>query len=93
MKKCSFYTRKAGGIVERVNGWTDGTYNYYKKGDMWFCIIPEVGLAAAMGSSRKDVVLQAYNQDIVDKITVIMDRDGEKLREKFNSLVQATENN
>lgn len=98
MEKCSFYTRKnktgrTGGIVERVNGWTDGTYNYYKNGDLWFCIIPEVGLAAATGYSRKDVVDQAYNSDIVDKIAAIMDRDGEKLKEKFNSLIQEAENN
>ena len=93
MKKCSFYTRKTGGIVERVNGWTDGVYNYYKNGDMWFCIIPKVGIAAATGYSRKDVVSQVYNHDIAAKIVAIMDRDGEKLREKFNSLIQAAENN
>ena len=93
MKKCSFYTCKTGGIVERVNGWTDGTYNYYKNGDVWFCIVPEVGLSAAMGSSKKDVVAQVYDHDIADKIAAIMDRDGEKLREKFNSLIQAAENN
>ena len=93
MKKYSFYTRKAGGIVERVNGWTDGTYNYYKNGDVWFCIVPEVGLSAAMGSSKKDVVAQVYDHDIADKIAAIMDRDGEKLEEEFNSLIQAAENN
>lgn len=98
MEKCSFYTRKnktgrTGGIVERVNGWTDGTYNYYKDGNKWFCIVPEVGLAAAMGSSRKDVVAQSYNPHIVDKIAAIMDRDGKELKEKFNELIQAAENN
>ena len=92
MKKCSFYTRKTKGI-ERVNGWTDGTYNYYKNGDVWFCIVPEVGFAAATGYSRKDVVAQVYDHDIAAKIAAIMDRDGEKLREKFNSLIQAAENN
>lgn len=93
MKKCSFYTRKAEGIVERVNGWTDGTYNYYKNGDMWYCIVPEVGLATAMGYSRKDVMSQAYDPDIASKIAAIMDREGETLRGKFNSLIQAVENN
>ena len=93
MKKCSFYTRKTGGIVERVDGWTDGTYNYYKKGDMWYCISPEVGLAAATGYSRKDVVAQVYDHDIAAKIASIMNKDGEKLREKFNSLIQEAENN
>lgn len=92
MKKCSFYTRKAKGI-ERVNGWTDGKFNYYRNGDMWFCIVPDIGIAAATSYSRKDVVNQVYNPDIAAKIATIMDRDGEKLREKFNSLVQAVENN
>ena len=98
MKKCSFYTRKTkagikGGIVERVNGWTDGKFNYYRNGDMWFGIVPDIGIAAVTGYSRKDVVAQAYCPDIVDKIAAIMERDGEKLREKFNSLIQETENN
>lgn len=60
---------------------------------MWYCIVPEVGLAAAMGSSRKDVVAQAYDHNIVNKIAAIMERDGEKLKEKFNELIQAAENN
>lgn len=98
MKKCSFYTRKIksgikDGIVERVNGWTDGVYNYYKNGDMWYCIVPEVGIAAATGNSRKDVVSQVYDHDIAAKIATIMERDGEELKEKFNSLVQEAENN
>lgn len=98
MKKCSFYTRKikagiSGGIVERVNGWTDGTYNYYKNCNLWYCIVPEVGIAAATSYSRKDVVTQAYDHDIADKIASIMDRDGEKLKEEFNRLVQEAENN
>ena len=93
MKKCSFYTRKTGGIVERVNGWTDGAYNYYKNGDLWFCIVPDIGIAAVTGYSRKDVVAQVYDHDIATKIASIIDRDGEKLKEKFNSLVQAAENN
>ena len=92
MKKCSFYTRKTKGI-ERVNGWTDGVYNYYRNGDMWYCIIPEVGIAAATSYSRKDVVSQVYDHDVADKIAAIMDRDGEKLKEKFKELIQAAENN
>ena len=76
-----------------MNGWTDGVYNYYKNGDMWYCIVPEVGLSAAMGSSKKDVVAQVYDHDRADKIAAIMDRDGEKLKEEFNNLIQAAENN
>ena len=98
MKKCSFYTRKIkagikGDIVQRVDGWTDGTYNYYKNLNLWYCIVPEVGIAAATGYSRKDVVAQVFDHDIADKIAAIMDRDGEKLKEKFNSLIQEAENN
>lgn len=92
MKKCSFYTRKTKGI-ERVNGWTDGVYNYYRNGDMWFCIVPDIGIAAVTGYSKKDVVAQVYSRDIVDKIAAIMDRDGEELKEKFSSLIQEAENN
>ena len=93
MKKCSFYTRKTGGIVERVNGWTDGVYNYFKNGDMWFCIVPEVGISCANANSRKAAAEMGHSVNVVSCLAAIMDRDGEKLREKFNELIQAAENN
>ena len=93
MKKCSFYTRKTGDIVERVNGWTDGVYNYYKNGDMWFCIVPEIGISCAHANSRKEAAEMGHSGNVVSYLTTIMARDGEKLKEEFNSLIQAAENN
>ena len=93
MKKFSFYTRKTGGIVERVNGWTDGVYNYYKNGDMWYCIVPEVGISCAHANSRKEAEEMGHSENVVSYLAAIMDRDGEKLKEKFNELIQAAENN
>lgn len=98
MKKCSFYTRKTkaginGGIVERVSGWTDGVYNYYKNGDMWFCIVPDIGISCAYANSRKEAAEIGHSANTVSYIAATMDRDSEKLREKFNSLIQEAENN
>lgn len=92
MKKCSFYTRKTKGI-ERVNGWTDGVYNYYKNGDVWFCVVPDIGISCAHANSRKEVAEMGHSVDTVSYIATIMDRDGEKLRGEFNSLIQKAENN
>lgn len=53
MKKTTFYSlcggSAYGGGIKRVphNGYTDGTYNYYKNGSRWYAIVPENGISAA----------------------------------------------
>ena len=59
MNKTEFYTlvnvpaKSNKPIAKNVNGWTDGTYNYYKH-DIWYCIEPNVGLAISKGDTRKE---------------------------------------
>jgi hypothetical protein len=48
MKKTVFYSmvREDGAaIAKRQEGYTDGTYNYYKKDTMWYVIHPLNGLS------------------------------------------------
>ncbi|NCE63040.1 hypothetical protein D1159_00235 [Pseudoflavonifractor sp. 524-17] len=62
-KKCSFYTirRDKGDEKQKphkVDGYTDGVYNYYaigdKRGKLWHAIHPVYGLSVAYADSRKD---------------------------------------
>ena len=55
MKKCVFYSLVQSSnklIAQQWQGWTDGKYNYYKNGGMWFCIEPNCGLSIAAGETR-----------------------------------------
>ena len=59
-KKCSFYTirRNEDGkpAPERMDGYTDGVYNYYASGDkskQWHAIHPVYGLSVAYASTRQ----------------------------------------
>lgn len=56
MKKTKFYTLlKPDGelVIEIQNGWTDGTYNYYRPNQekYWYCILPDYGLAVSIGQT------------------------------------------
>ena len=59
-KKCSFYTirRNKDGkpAPERMDGYTDGVYNYYASGNkskQWHAIHPVYGLSVAYESTRQ----------------------------------------
>ena len=50
MKKIDFYSLiMKNGKPQRVlhNGYTDGTYYYYKNNSTWYAIVPNIGLSAA----------------------------------------------
>lgn len=62
-KKCSFYTIRRDKDDDKqkphkVDGYTDGIYNYYaigdKRGKLWHAIHPVYGLSVAYADSRKD---------------------------------------
>ena len=59
MKKTKFYTLlKPDGelVIEIQNGWTDGTYNYYRpnRGKYVYCILPDYGLSVSRGQTIKE---------------------------------------
>lgn len=68
-KKCSFYTirRDKGDDKQKphkVDGYTDGVYNYYaigdKRGKLWHAIHPVYGLSVTYADSRKDAQEKAH---------------------------------
>ena len=79
MKKIEFYTRlmKNGvAVAEKVTGYTDGSYNYYKQAyGTWCAVHPFSGLAipTSYGETRKNAVAMAhaYTEVIARNITVV----------------------
>ena len=94
MKKIEFYTRignnKNG--VELVNGYTDGKYNYYKKYNTWYAIVPNCGLSFEYGYTKKEIIEKAYSDLAQKKLANISADYMAQCIEKFNTLVQNIEN-
>lgn len=68
-KKAEFYTvkykleeSKQALYTELKNGWTDGTFNYYKNGKNWCALVPEYGMAVCFGWQRKEVAIEAHGK-------------------------------
>ena len=62
MKKLEFYSMMyKNGKKQAVKheGYTDGTYNYYKNFSTWHAIAPAVGLSIIAANTRKEAQKQA----------------------------------
>ena len=73
MIKSSFYTmvlkngKKQAELV--VDGYSDGSYYYYKKDSGFWCVIhPLCGLSIANGNTRKEARENAYSKRIQDSL-------------------------
>lgn len=78
-KKCSFYTirqearyidsewKKIGPKADRVSGYTDGYFYYYKAHKIWYAIHPIYGLMVDLGHTRKEA--QANALKMLDKLS------------------------
>ena len=51
-------------------GWTDGTYNYYKsqRGGTWYAVHPLYGLSVATGNTRSEAAIRAHDKRITEAI-------------------------
>ena len=98
MKKIEFYTRthKNGkDIAEKVNGYTDGKFNYYKNEfGNWFAVEPKTGLSTgAQYKTRKQIIDHAYSERVTALIEAFYKKpDIEDGIKYFNSLIQEAEN-
>ena len=73
MKKAIFYSLMfTGGKKQAVlqQGWTDGTYNYYKsqRGGTWYAVHPLYGLSVATGDTRSEAAIRAHDKSITEAI-------------------------
>ena len=77
MKKTVFYSmvREDGAaIAKRQEGYTDGTFNYYKKDSSWFVIHPANGLSICTNSTRKAAAEQAHAPVMLERIAAALER-------------------
>lgn len=77
MKKTVFYSmvREDGAaIAKRQEGYTDGTYNYYKKDSSWFVIHPLNGLSICTNSTRKAAAERAHAPEMLERIAAALER-------------------
>ena len=77
MKKHKFYTMVRQGneyIAMLQDGYTDGTYNYYKKGTAWYAIHPDNGLSINWASTRRAAAEGAHSPKIVERIAAAIER-------------------
>lgn len=96
MKKCTFYTMHqiGGGTEAKLHtGYTDGKFNYYKAGSIWFAIDPQTGIAVCNNNTRASAGEIANG----DKITKMLEEYRQKeeygkLVEQFNEAVIEAEN-
>lgn len=90
-KKCSFYTirRNNNGkpAPERMDGYTDGVYNYYATGNkskQWHAIHPVYGLSIAYESTRQ--ATQARALELSDKIRDMESKKDARLQAYANAI-------
>lgn len=90
MKKTNFYSmvRENGAAVARLHeGYTDGTYNYYKKDSAWFAIHPANGLSICTTNTRKAAAEAAHEPRMLERIAAAVERQPEAA-ERFAAAIE-----
>ena len=80
MKKFSFYSmvREGGKNIAKLHdGYTDGTYNYYKKDSSWHAIHPANGLSICCAHTRKAAAEAAHAPHMLERIAAALERQPE----------------
>ncbi len=93
MKKHKFYSmvREQGAVIAKLHeGYTDGTYNYYRAGSTWFAIHPLNGLSICDARTRKEAALFAHTPRMVNLISAALERQHAQTV-KFAELVEKAE--
>jgi hypothetical protein len=90
MKKTKFYSmvRENGAAIAKLQeGYTDGTYNYYKRGSSWFVIHPANGLSICTNSTWKAEAEAAHAPVMLQRVAAALERLPESA-EKFAAAVE-----
>ena len=93
MQKHKFYSmvRENGEIIAKLHeGYTDGTYNYYRKNKTWFAIHPLNGLSICTGGTRKEAEEFAHTPRLTNLIAAAIERQHAQI-DKFAELVKKAE--
>ena len=90
MKKSKFYSmvREEGKVIAKQHqGYTDGTYYYYKKDSLWHVIHPVNGLSICSGYTRKAAAERAHEPVMLQRIAAALERQ-QAAAEQFAAAVE-----
>lgn len=90
MKKTIFYSmvrEDNKNIAKRQEGYTDGTYNYYKKDSLWYVIHPLNGLSICANHTRKAAAERAHAPEMLERIAAALEWR-EDMAESFAAAVE-----
>lgn len=90
MKKLNFYSmvrEENQYLAKQHQGYTDGTYHYYKTGNIWHAIHPVNGLSICNGSTRKRAAERAHEPRIRELIAAALERQHDAA-ERFAAAVK-----
>ena len=93
MKKTTFYSmvREEGQNIAKLQaGYTDGTYNYYKKGSSWFVIYPGNGLSICTAATRKAAAEAAHDPRMAERVAAALERQ-QAAADRFAAAVEKAE--
>ena len=94
MKKTIFYSmvRENGqNIAKLQKGYTDGTFNYYKRGENWFAIHPINGLSVCTDTTRKAAAEKAHAPAMLERIAAALERQQDKAEQVAAAMKKAKE--
>lgn len=90
MKKTTFYSmvREDGAAIAKLhNGYTDGTYYYYKKDSFWHTIHPANGLSICSSRTRKEAAERVHNPVMLQRIAAALERQPDAVK-RFEAAVK-----
>ena len=93
MKKVLFYSlvREDGhAIAKRQAGYTDGTFNYYKKDSLWLVIYTGNGLSICSDYTRKAAAEKAHAPAMLARVAAAVERQPEAAA-RFTAAVKKAE--
>jgi hypothetical protein len=93
MKKTIFYSmvREEGEVIAKQHqGYTDGTFYYYKKDSLWHAIHPANGLSICSSYTRKAAAERAHEPRMLDRIAAALERQ-QDAAERFAAAVKKAE--
>jgi hypothetical protein len=93
MKKTTFYSmvREDGHAIAKLQqGYTDGTFNYYKKDSRWHAIHPANGLSICSDYTRKAAAETAHAPSMLARVAAAVERQPEAAA-RFAAAVEKAE--
>ena len=93
MKRVKFYTRchdciKGEDTVKEVQGYTDGTFFYWRECTTWHAVNPATGLSTCHGNTLKATIENANAPGNINRVSAFLNRFGAESIKRFDDLLK-----